>query len=195
LIYVKAVRRVLNEHDCMKTGDIDAFCRPGAMQFAVATLESWESLRAVLDELKTDGIEVEVAVMLAVDARARIEAGEATAGAVRALLGHGVELQFPGSRLRTYCTAGKIADALGRRQAEGARSLADALTGWLIHAQAVELQRQIDRGRLVAWLELSGAEHRAIVCGRVVPASIEMVGLCSIDLPQVHATEMDQKHH
>ena len=168
----------------MKTGDIDAFCRPGAIQFAVATLESWESLCAVLDELKAEGIEVEVSVMLAVEERARIEAGEATAAAVQALLGQGVELHFPGSQLRTYCTSGKLADALGRRQAEGARSLADALTGWLIHAQAVELQRQIDRGRLVAWLELSEPEHRAIVCGRVVPASVDMVGLCSIDLPQ-----------
>ncbi|MET0652861.1 MAG: hypothetical protein ABWY63_10105 [Hyphomicrobiaceae bacterium] len=173
----------------MTTGDIDAFCRPGAIQFAVATLESWESLRAVLDDLKTEGIEVEVAVMLAVEARARIEAGDAAAGAVPALLGQGVELQFPGSQLRTYCTAGKIADALGRRRAEGARSLADAFTGWLIHAQAVEMQRQISRGRLVAWLELSEPEQRAIVCGRVVAASIDMVGLCSIDMPQAQATE------
>lgn len=176
----------------MKTGDIDAFCRPGAIQFAVATLEGWESLSAILADLKAEGIEIEVSVMLAAEARARIEAGASTSGAVPALLNPDVELRFPGSQLRTYCTAGKLADALGRRLAEGARSLADALTGWLIHAQAVELQRQIGRGRLVVWLELSEPEHRAIVCGRVVPASIDMVGLCSIDLPQ---NETVRNHH
>nr|HEU4377987.1 hypothetical protein [Hyphomicrobiaceae bacterium] len=178
----------------MKTGDIDAFCRPGAVQFAVATLEGWESLNAILADLKAQGIEVEVSVMLAAEAPARGEAALATAGAVSALLNPDVELRFSGSQLRTYCTAGKLADALGRRQAEGARSLADALTVWLLHAQAVELQRQIGRGRLVAWLEVSEPEQRAIVCGRIVPASIDMVGLCSIDLAYVHANELARNH-
>lgn len=179
----------------MKTVDIDAFCRPGAIQFAIATLDGWESLRAVLDDLKAEGVEVEVAVMLTADARARaracIEAAEAATGAGSALLDHTVELRFPSSQQLAYCTAGKLADALSKRQAEGARNLADALTGWLIHSQAVELQSQIGRGRLVVWLELSEPEHRGIVCGRFVRASIDIVELCAIDLPQVRTT---QKH-
>ena len=194
LIHVKVVRRVLSELDGMTTGDIDAFCRPGAIQFAVATLESWESLCAVLDDLKAEGIEVKVSVMLAVETRADIEARLANTRALAALLDQGVELRFPGSHLHTYCTAGKLADALGWRQAEGARSLADALTGWLIHAQAVELQRQVGRGKLVAWLELPEPEHRAIVFGRVVPASIDMVGLCSIDPPPLQHTAIRERH-
>jgi len=176
----------------MKTADIDAFCRSGAIQFAVATLDSWESLCAVLNDLKAEGVEVEASVMLTADARARaracIEAGEAATGAASALLDHAVELRFPGSQQRAYCTAGKLADALSQRQAEGARNLADALTGWLIHTHAIELQSQIDRGRLVVWLELSESEHRGIVCGRFVRASIDIVELCSIDLPQVRTT-------
>ena len=170
----------------MKTADIDAFCRPGSIQFAVATLEGWESLRSVLDDLKAEGVEVEVSVMLTADARARaracIEAGEAATGTASALLDHAVELRFPGAQQRAYCTAGKLADALSKRQAEGARNLADALTGWLIHHQAVELQSQIGRGRLVLWLELSEPEHRGLVCGRLVRASIDIVELCSIEL-------------
>lgn len=176
----------------MKIADIDAFCHPGAIQFAVATLENWESLCAVLRDLKAEGVEVEVSVMLTADARARarasIEAGEAGTGAASALLDHAVELRFPGSQQRAYCTAGKLAGALGQRQAEGARNLADALTGWVTHHQAVELQSQIDRGRLVVWLDLSESEHRGIVCGRFVRASIDIVELCSIDLPQVRTT-------
>lgn len=170
----------------MKTADIDAFCRPGAIQFAVATLDGWESLRAVLDDLKAEGVEVEVAVMLTADARARaracIEAGEPAAGAGSALLDHTVELRFPSSQQLAYCTAGKLADALSRRRAQGARSLADALTGWLTHHQAVELHNQIGRGRLVLWLELSDAEHRGLICGRLVRASVDIVELCSIQL-------------
>lgn len=176
----------------MKTADIDAFCRPGAIQFAVATLENWEGLSAVLNDLKAEGVEVEVSIMLAADARARaracIEAGEAGTGAASPLLDHAVELRFPGLQQFAYCTAGKLADALGQRQAEGARNLADALTGWVTHHQAVELQSQIGLGRLVLWFELSAPEHRGIVCGRLVRASIDIVELCSINLPQVPAT-------
>jgi hypothetical protein len=179
----------------MKTGDIDAFCRPGAIQFAVATLEGWGSLIAILEDFKAEGIEVKISVMLAAEGRASSEGGSSAMGGVPAGLVPDVELQFPGSRLRICCTSGRLADALARRQAEGARSLADALTGWLIHAQAVELQRQIGRGRLVAWLELSEPEHRSIVCGRVVPASLEMVGLCSIDLPHLDTSEAIRHHH
>ena len=170
----------------MKTADIDAFCRPGAIQFAVATLEGWDSLRAVLDDLKAEGVEVNVSVMLTADARARaracIEAGDAATKTASALLDHAVELRFPGSQQHAYCAVGKLADALAQRQDKGTRNLADALTGWLIHHQAIDLQDQIDRGRLVLWLELSEPEHRALVCGRLVRASIHIVELCSIDL-------------
>src|SRR6186997_1537548 len=114
LIHVKVVRRVLSEVDRMTTGDIDAFCRPGAIQFAVATLESWESLCAVLDDLKAEGVEVKVSVMLAVETRADIEARLATTRALAALLDQGVELRFSGSP----------AHLLHRRQARGCARLA-----------------------------------------------------------------------
>lgn len=43
LTQVKVGRRVPSEHGRMKTGDIGAFCRPGAIQFAVVTLEGLET--------------------------------------------------------------------------------------------------------------------------------------------------------
>jgi hypothetical protein len=167
----------------MKTAEIDAFGRPRAMQFAIATLEGWEILRAVIDDLRAEGVDVCASIMLAAEACARLRSSMRAddAAETSVLLADIVELHFPASKQRAYCTAGKLADALSRRQAEGARSLAEALTGWLLHSQAVALEGQIDRGRLVLWLELSEPKHHGIVCGRLVRASIDIVEVCKID--------------
>lgn len=164
----------------MRTGDIDIVGRKGAVRFAVATLEDWQTLCAVLDDLSAEGVEAEASIVLTAEAcaRARADATER----IRALLDRTIELHFPADP-SAHCSAGKLADALSSRQAEGARSLAEALTPWLTRNQAAELQGQIARGRLALWLELSQPEHHGTVCGRLVRASIDIVELCSIDLP------------
>ncbi len=74
-----------------------------------------------------------------------------------------------------------MAEGLLAQLADGARSLADALHDWLSPDQAGQLQRHVEKGRVVLWLRLLPTEPFGVVCGRLVQASPHMVGLCTID--------------
>ena len=45
---------------------------------------------------------------------------------------------------------------------------------------ADELQRHIEKGRLVLWFELAKAQDLGVVCGRLIQTSPHVVGLCNI---------------
>jgi hypothetical protein len=140
-------------------------------QFVIAVFDDWDALQAALQSIAPSNL---VGTVL----HGRKDNGPATTG-----LGQPddvVELHFAHSKQRVCCTRGVVAEELARL-AIGARSLADALHGWLSVDQARHLQSQIEKKRLVLWLRLAAPEDYGAVCGRLVQASPHMVDLCNID--------------
>lgn len=66
-------------------------------------------------------------------------------------------LPFPGNAAPLCCSPGPIADRLAARLGAGTRSLQAALTTWLIPRHAAQLQRTVDAGKIVLWVQL--ADH------------------------------------
>jgi hypothetical protein len=73
------------------------------------------------------------------------------------------DLSFPGNAAQIACSTGPIAERLAARLTRGAPSLQAALVAWLIPRHAAQLQRSVEKGKIVAWVELSDheAERRA----------------------------------
>jgi hypothetical protein len=140
-------------------------------QFAIAVFDDWDALQAALQSIASSNLAGTVL-------HGRKDNGPATIGL--GLPDDVMELHFAHSKQRVCCTRGAVAEELAR-VAGGARSLADALRGWLSVDQARHMQSQIEKERLVLWLRLATPEDYGIVCGRLVQASPHMVDLCNID--------------
>jgi hypothetical protein len=140
---------------------------------AIAVFDDWDTLQTVLEDIAVREPGRSGTVLHARE--------DNLPPAVSSVLPKAMtELRFARSTLRIRCTGGEIADELAARLARGARSLADALNGWLSPDQAWQLQSHIEKGRLVLWLQLPRSEEFGVVCGRLVQASPHMVGLCTV---------------
>ena len=142
-------------------------------QFAIAVFDDWDALHHVLAGIETHA-PVHAATVL--HARNDVPPHASTLG----LLKERKNLHFPHSRQHLTCTRGQLANELFARSASGARSIAEALHGWLGTDQARQLESHIEKGRLVLWVEVRTSEDYSVVCGRLVKASPHMVGLCQI---------------
>jgi len=149
----------------------------GATQFAIAVFDDWEALQAVLADMA-----VSASVRSGALLHARPDAPSATAnpGLLGDLLKQTIELHFTQSHQRVVCTAGPVSRKLSARLVGGARSLAEAVRGYLSPDQAWQLESHLVKGHLALCVELRSAEDYAVVCGHLVQASPHMVGLCSI---------------
>jgi hypothetical protein len=146
--------------------------RTGA-QFVVAVFDDWDALHAVLVGLEEDAPMLTGAVL---HARKHVP----PMASRLSLLKDMAHLHFSQPRQDIACTVGQLAHELSARSARGARSLTDALHGWLSSDQAGQLQDHIGKGHLVLCLELRTPEDFSEVCGRLVQTSPHMVGLCNI---------------
>jgi hypothetical protein len=66
-------------------------------------------------------------------------------------------LPFPGNAAPIVCSTGPIAERLTARLDAGTPSLQAALVAWLIPRHAAQLQRTVDSGKIVLWVQL--ADH------------------------------------
>jgi hypothetical protein len=143
-------------------------------QFVVAVFDDWDTLHAVLLELKSDKAAQPVALL---HARRNVPPSVSASSLLKQM----TELHFERSRQHVACTTGQLADALATRLTGGARTLADALHDWLGSNQAKQLESHLERGHLVLCVELRTSDDFSVVCGRLVQASPHMVELCNIN--------------
>jgi hypothetical protein len=64
------------------------------------------------------------------------------------------KLAFAGNPAPIVCSAGPVEERLATRLQAGAPSLQAALAAWLIPRHAAQLQRAVDRGKIVLWVQL-----------------------------------------
>jgi hypothetical protein len=142
-------------------------------QFVIAVFDDWEALHGAL---------ISVATHAPLRAGAVLHARNDVPPQVSALalLKEMTHLHFAQSSQHITCSMGQLANELSTKLAKGARSIADALHGWLGSDQAEQLESHIENGRLVLWVEVRTSEDYSVVCGRLVQASPHMVGVCKI---------------
>jgi hypothetical protein len=142
-----------------------------ASQFVIAVFDDWSSLERLLARLGGNKIGRLGALL-------HTRTDEPSIQAASWLAHDMMELRFAASRDRIRCTAGGLAAQLAIRSESGARDLAHALRGWVSPEQARELQRHVECGRLVLWLQPSKPEDFEAVCAQMVLASPHLVELC-----------------
>jgi hypothetical protein len=143
-------------------------------RFVIAVFDGWDSLHAALEDLSVHGIAPRGAVLFGRDDDPQSTSPEP----ISYFLAETTELPFSSATQRVRCTAGSLAHELTARSARGTRRLAVALGAWVSREHADELQRHIDKGRVVLWFELAQPQDPGVVCGRLVQTSPHVVGMC-----------------
>ena len=146
-------------------------------QFVIAAFDDWDAVKSLLASLESDKIGRFCALL-------HTRADEPPMPAISWLVQDMTELRFAASCSRVRCTAGGFAARLAARSGGGARDLAHALRGWVSADQAEVLQRHLQGGRLVLWLQPSRPEDFETVCARMVQASPHMVELSDAEFNQ-----------
>ena len=149
-------------------------------KIAIAAFDSLASVEEVLDALKTRGVDLTGAALLAANGHALLEYraeipkdARATAEVVDP-----PNLCFLPFKPALYCTMGPLASALEQRRDRGARRLAAALKPWLQPHRVDALEYQLGRGRILLWFRITDLDHYGIVCGEMVRASPHLVEVC-----------------
>jgi hypothetical protein len=149
----------------------------GGTQLVIAVFDDWNALHNVLVGMEANA---SVRAGTVLHARRDAPARAAQLGLLSELLKEMTELHFAQSHQRIACTVGPIAQRLSARLVGGARSIKEAVHGYLSPDQAWQLESHLVKGRLALCVELRSSDDYAVVCGRLVQASPHMVGLCSI---------------
>ena len=152
-----------------------------ASRFVIAVFDEWSALRAVLEELKGRGVGLRGAVLFAREDDCGMGHAAGTAEVISAFLAETTELPFAIPTQKVRCTSGVLAQSLVARSAGGAQRLAGALGAWISREHANALQRHLEVGRLVLWLEIARPRDLEVVCGHLVQKSPHVVGMCSVE--------------
>lgn len=150
--------------------------RETTSRFVIAVFDEWDNLHAALEDLSLHGIAPRGAVLFARDDGPQSTSPEL----ISFFIAETTELPFLSATQKVRCTAGAFAHELSAHSAHGPRGLAGALRAWVSREHADELQRHIEKGRLVLWFELAEPQDLGVVCGRLVQTSPHVVGMCSI---------------
>jgi hypothetical protein len=144
-----------------------------ALRFAVGTFDTWGGVQEALRQLHARGI--------ASDAFNCLGLHDTFASKPEAVFPDKVEgtREFAfsdGSRLIS-CTSGTMAQCLAARLAKGAPSLDAALGHWLIPRHAAELQRAVEDGKIVLWVQLFDANDERRAYQTLLAHSSDSVGV------------------
>ena len=142
-------------------------------QCVFAVFDDWETLQALIQELAARAPSSSPTVLARKDCLPITVIGKS--------LKEAVELYFARSHHRISCTSGRIAERLAKKSASGTRSLSDALHSWLSSDQSWHLQRHVEEGHLVLWMQPTTTEEFDAVCGRLVQVSPHIVGICNMN--------------
>jgi hypothetical protein len=147
-------------------------------RFVIAVFDEWDGLHAAIEDLNLHGIAPRGAVLFARGDNPD-RAQYASRELISCFLAETTELPFLSAKQNVRCTAGALAHELVARWQRGVRRLAAALSAWVGREHADELQRHIEKGRLVLWFELVQPQDLGVVCGRLVQTSPHVVGMCN----------------
>ena len=147
-------------------------------RFVIAVFDGWDGLHAAIEDLNLHGIAPRGAVLFARD-DSPDRAQSSSPELISFFLTETTQLPFLSAKQNVRCTAGGLAHELAARWARGVHRLAGALSAWVGREHADELQRHIEKGRLVLWFELAQPQDLGIVCGRLVQTSPHVVGMCN----------------
>lgn len=114
------------------------------LRFAVAAFETWADAHKVAQQLCAAPKPLCEISYLGLQ-------GVLSAAPAHAL----INLPFPGNTAPVVCSRGAIADLLAPRLNAGSPSLQAALLAWLIPRHAAQLQRTVDKGKIVLWVQLN----------------------------------------
>jgi len=87
------------------------------------------------------------------------------------------DLPFPGNAAQIACSGGPIAELLVARLTTGAPSLQAAVATWLIPRHAAQLQRSVEKGKIVVWVELSDHDDERRAYRALLGAGSDSVGV------------------
>jgi hypothetical protein len=119
---------------------------PAALRFAVAAFDTWADAHKVAQELCSGSNPLSGISYLGL----RDVLSEDRAQPLS-------DLAFPGNAAPVVCSTGPVAERLAARLDAGMPSLQAALAAWLIPRHAAQLQRTVDNGKIVLWVQL--ADH------------------------------------
>lgn len=86
-------------------------------------------------------------------------------------------LPFPGNTSLVACSKGLVAERLAARLSEGERSLGRALATWLIPRHADEIERAVEHGNVVVWVQLQDNENERRAYRTLLDAGCRSVGV------------------
>jgi hypothetical protein len=146
--------------------------QPGTFRFAVATFDTGNELRDALQSLRQEGLRDDAFNCLGLEemiaASSLLAVSPATARRT---------LRFPGQFRPISCTAGPLADRLSERLRAEAPTLKAALGEWLIPRHAEQIQDDVDRGRIVLWVQLLNSEDEPRAYRCLLARSLYSVGV------------------
>ncbi len=137
-------------------------------QCLVAVFDNWDTLTGMIAHLSPDQIGGSGAVLYA-------NSGTPENASLPDLLLDMTELNLLAGAACVQCTTGKLATELHARSKGGADTVAAAVCDWLGDGMANELQRHIENGRFVLWLEPVTPDDCEKACAELVRASPHLV--------------------
>ena len=140
-------------------------------RFAVGSFNSWLQFLGCLDELGREGVPFQNFNCLALQ---RVFVGRTFASQMKMPVPV-KELAFRGGLV--CCSAGLLHDCLRRRLAEGAESLEDALSCWLVPRHAEFFQRVVENGKIQLWIRLLDAADERRAYRSLLASSSSSVGV------------------
>jgi hypothetical protein len=86
-------------------------------------------------------------------------------------------LPFPGNTRPFACTEGVVAERVAQRLENGAQTLRAALATWLIPRHALQLERAVENGELLVWVQLCSTEDEGNAYRIMLSAGCTLVGV------------------
>jgi hypothetical protein len=87
------------------------------------------------------------------------------------------KLPFAGNAGQIVCSTGPVEERLAARLHAGTPSLQAALTAWLIPRHAAQLQRAVDSGKIVLWVQLVDDADERLAYRTLMAAGCTSVGV------------------
>ena len=139
---------------------------PSMLRFAVGAFDTWADAQKAAQELSSDQKPMSQISYLGLrDVLIR--------GPAQSLR----ELPFPGNAAQIACSGGPIAERLSARLAVGAPSLQIAIAAWLIPRHAAQLQRSVEKGKIVVWVEITDPDDERRAYRALLGAGSDSVGV------------------
>lgn len=132
---------------------------PAKARFAVGDFKSWDAVAETLGGLRSLGVKTDAISFLG-SRQHFVDGAAARLGAAPEVR----ELTYRRGPNVVCCTPGVLAERLAGGPGKDAGSLGDALSRWLMPEAARRIQRSIDDGVLLMWVQIFDADDERRAC-------------------------------